>query len=366
MPKLNLETKDKAQEVIKEYLETTASDVLAEKINNGVLIEKDGKRLINRKTLDGFMKYACDEARKQAEKGKNSACIGQDVIFGWAIHYFEESAVEGTLYNEDGTEYKPVTKQPATIKPAVPPKPQPKPQMSLFELMDTTPAAEEPKKPVLPVVEEKPAEPVKETPKAEPEQPEEVFDDDDEISEEEQQEILAELAAEEERQAKEQQQKPAGSAMYRQYLDMQSKYPDCVVIYRLGDFYEIFGENAVKVAEELDLTLTGRDCGLDERVPMVGFPFHAADSCFQKLVDCGYKLAICETLDDVRCMSKACGDIIDEDTGEILAFGNGNPLETPPEEPDDELAKELEIAKAFNPESLCQLSELIGECFILR
>mgnify|MGYP000801520514 FL=1 len=94
MPELNLEPKDKAQEVIKEYLESNASDVLAEKINDGVIIEKDGKRLINRKTLDSFMKYACDEARKQAEKGKNSACIEQDVVFGWAIHYFEENSIE--------------------------------------------------------------------------------------------------------------------------------------------------------------------------------------------------------------------------------------------------------------------------------
>ena len=59
--------------------------------------------------------------------------------------------------------------------------------------------------------------------------------------------------------------------MYRQYLDIQRKYPDCIVAYRLGDFYEVFGENAVKIAKELDLTLTGRDCGLDERIPMVGF-----------------------------------------------------------------------------------------------
>lgn len=73
--KLNLETKNKEQELIKAYLEENASETLAEKINNGVPAEKDGKRLINRKTLDGFMKYACDEARKQAEKGTNSACI---------------------------------------------------------------------------------------------------------------------------------------------------------------------------------------------------------------------------------------------------------------------------------------------------
>lgn len=351
---LNLIAKTPEQELVKAYLQKNASDVLAEKINDGVIIEKDGKRLINRKTLDGFMKYACDEARKQAGKGKNSACIGQDVVFGWAIHFFEENSIEGTLYNEDGTEYNPAPakKQSVPAKPAVQPKPQPKPQMSLFDFMTE---------------QEKPVEPVKETAKAEPEQPEEVFDDDDEISEEEQREILAELAAEEERTAREQQQKPAGSAMYRQYTDIQAKYPDCVVVYRLGDFYEVFGENAVKIAEELDLTLTGRDCGLDERVPMVGFPYHAADTYFRKLVDSGYKLAVCETLDDVRCMSKVKNDIIDEDTGEILALGNGNPLEKPPEEPDDDLLyKEKQAAKAFDMDALCKLDELLGQCLNVR
>lgn len=90
--KLNLETKNKEQELIKAYLEENASETLAEKINNGVPAEKDGKRLINRKTLDGFMKYACDEARKQAEKGTNSACIQDSVVFGWAVHYLRRTA----------------------------------------------------------------------------------------------------------------------------------------------------------------------------------------------------------------------------------------------------------------------------------
>ena len=106
MQTLNLIAKTPSQELVKAYLQENASAVLAEKINDGVIIEKDGKRLINRKTLEGFFKYACDEARKQAEKGKNSACIPDSVVFGWAIHYFEENGIEGTLYNEDGTIYK--------------------------------------------------------------------------------------------------------------------------------------------------------------------------------------------------------------------------------------------------------------------
>lgn len=108
MTKLNLEATSREQEIIKAYLEENASETLAEKINNGKPIKKDGKRLINRKTLDDFMRYACDEARKLAAKGASSACVEDKVVFGWAIHYFEEDSIEGTLYNADNTEYEPV------------------------------------------------------------------------------------------------------------------------------------------------------------------------------------------------------------------------------------------------------------------
>lgn len=139
MIELNLQTSNKQEEIIKEYLENNVSEVLADKINNGVKIVKDNKTLINKKTLSGFMKYAYEEARKLAEKGSNCACIEDKVVFGWAIHYFEEDAIEGNLYNEDGTEYKiekPITK-PA---PKVEVKPQQKKveskQSTLFDLMN--------------------------------------------------------------------------------------------------------------------------------------------------------------------------------------------------------------------------------------
>ena len=136
MKQLNLEAKTKEQQRIKAYLEENASDILAGKINNGVLIKKDGKILLNRKTLDGFMSFATEEARKQAEKGARYAMVEDDVVFGWAVHYFEEDSIEGTLYNEDGSEYKTQPK-PAAKAPTVKaqPKPQPKPQMSMFDLM---------------------------------------------------------------------------------------------------------------------------------------------------------------------------------------------------------------------------------------
>ena len=121
--RLNLETKNKEQEIVKAYLEENASETLAEKINNGTPFEKDGRTFINKKTLDGFMRYASSEARKFASKGANSACVEDKVVYGWAVHYFEEESIEGTLYNEDGTEYKPAPKTtPAKVKKYAPPK----------------------------------------------------------------------------------------------------------------------------------------------------------------------------------------------------------------------------------------------------
>ena len=88
------------------------------------------------------------------------------------------------------------------------------------------------------------------------------------------------------------------SPMMRHYLEIKEKYKDCVVFYRLGDFYEMFFEDAKEVSQLLDLTLTGRDCGLEERAPMCGIPYHAADTYIAKLVSLGKKVAICEQLTD--------------------------------------------------------------------
>lgn len=85
--------------------------------------------------------------------------------------------------------------------------------------------------------------------------------------------------------------------MYQHYQTVKEKYKDCIVLYRLGDFYEMFGEDAIASANELNLTLTGRDCGLAERVPMTGIPYHAADVYISKLVSRGYKVAVAEPLE---------------------------------------------------------------------
>lgn len=86
--------------------------------------------------------------------------------------------------------------------------------------------------------------------------------------------------------------------MMRQYLELKEKYSDCLLFFRLGDFYEMFFEDAKTAAKELDLVLTGRDCGLSERAPMCGVPYHAVDNYISKLIEKGYKVAICEQIED--------------------------------------------------------------------
>ena len=90
------------------------------------------------------------------------------------------------------------------------------------------------------------------------------------------------------------------SPMMQNYLETKEKYQDCVLFYRLGDFYEMFFDDAVEVSRELELTLTGKDCGLEERAPMCGIPYHAADNYIARLVAKGYKVAICEQLEDPK------------------------------------------------------------------
>lgn len=88
------------------------------------------------------------------------------------------------------------------------------------------------------------------------------------------------------------------SPMMKQYLEVKDKHTDCILFFRLGDFYEMFFDDAIVVSKALELTLTGRDCGLEERAPMCGIPFHAADIYIKKLIDLGYKVAVCEQLTD--------------------------------------------------------------------
>ena len=358
MPKLNLETKNKAQELIKAYLEENASEFLADKINNGVRVQKDGKTLINKKTLDGFMTYATDEAKKQAEKSARSACIEDAVVYGWAVHFFEEDSIESTLYNEDGTEYKP-PKPVAKTKPAVsspaPAAPKPKPQMSLFDMLD--------------------APSNKQTTPSETEELDEQDipddEDDEEPTEKEKQEVLAELVEKEREIEKKPVPKPAGSPLWQNYTALQSKYPEHILAYRVGDFYEVFGDNAKLLAEPLDLTLTSRDCGLAERVLMVGFPYHAADNYLSKAVENGLKIAVAESFDEPvklyeRQTTPSSPAPVDDGkhwVDEKTYIDEDGVVHNLDEETDDE--PEFDMS-AFDTEALAILDELLGNQIEMR
>lgn len=318
MSNLNLKANTLEEQIILKHLIPQVSDVLAEKINNGVHIQKEGKTLINKKDLSTFMDYLYEEAKKRIpEKARHGKqCVGMEGedILGIAIHYFEEDSIEGKLYNEDGTEYqppKPVKKTTTPSTPAVPytpPNPAPKPQLNIFDMLTDRTTSEIPPKPV-----------VQEQPKPEPKK---------------------------------------GSPMYQHFLAVKEKYNDCIIFYRLGDFYEMFGDDAVTTAKELDLTLTGRDCGLNKRVPMTGIPFHAADKYIAKLVQKNYKVAVCEPINGgitaERVITKQPEDnrLVDVVTGEILS---------------DEVEElSVEEMRQFDgdlnePEELITVSKLIGE-----
>ena len=90
------------------------------------------------------------------------------------------------------------------------------------------------------------------------------------------------------------------SPMMQQYMETKSQYPDCILFYRLGDFYEMFFDDALTASKELEITLTGKNCGMEERAPMCGVPYHAVDGYLTKLVSKGYKVAICEQVEDPK------------------------------------------------------------------
>ena len=232
MIKLNLETNCREQEIIKEYLEENASETLADKINNGVKIKKDNKALINKKTLDTFLQYACEEARKLAKKNAKGACIEDKTVLAWAIHYFEEDTIEGVLLNEDGSEYKKT--------PPTPPKqietPKPKKennQQSFFDMLDLSTNTQE--------------------------------------SEDKTEEIVEEI-------------KQEFPDWYLKYVDTQESYPDSLVFIKLGDFYEAFNETAKIIAKEMILTLTKKSFDT-LKVDMAGFPYHVKEDYVVRVRD---------------------------------------------------------------------------------
>ncbi len=107
------------------------------------------------------------------------------------------------------------------------------------------------------------------------------------------------------------------SAMMKQYLDIKDKYQDCILFFRVGDFYEMFFDDAIKASKAIELTLTGKDCGLEERAPMCGVPYHAVDTYIKRLIDLGFKVAVCEQLTD----PSASKDIVVRDVVRVVTPG---------------------------------------------
>jgi len=107
--------------------------------------------------------------------------------------------------------------------------------------------------------------------------------------------------------------------MMRKYFLIKDNYPDCLLFFRLGDFYEMFFDDAVTASRVLDLTLTGRDCGLGERAPMCGVPYHAVDNYIRKLIENGYRVAICEQLSDPANTAK--GELVERDVVRVVSSG---------------------------------------------
>ena len=358
MIKLNLQAENDCQQSIKDYLENNVSEILAKKINNGVPVEKDGKTLINRKTLSDFWRYACERATKESKE-----YVANETVFGWAIHYFEESDFIGKLYNEDGTEYKPAP-PPIQPKPYTPPttpsvKKEVKPQISLFDIMENT--------------EDKTDAPKEEQTQTEIETAPEVAE-----REEEQEEISPDVPDEQEETPVEEEQtdeqpeeeceyefdeetgevistKPVQQSSidekYKTYLEYQAQHPKSLVAIRVGDFYEFLGENAVIVSDELGLTLIGRDIGLPARVPMVGIPDHTRDAYFNKLAK-NYSIVVAEN--DKYSTYHGCqnNEIVVDKQPEIT------PIEQIPEEQEEDFENERALSQFFDMDALCFLSEL--------
>ena len=145
--------------------------------------------------------------------------------------------------------------------------------------------------------------------------------------------------------------------MMQNYLDTKEKYKDCILFYRLGDFYEMFFDDAITVSKELELTLTGKDCGLEERAPMCGIPHHARDTYIPKLVEKGYKVAICEQLED----PKYAKGIVKRDVVKIVTPGTITELSMLDEKRNNYIAT-LIIEKKECAIAFCDIST--GEFFV--
>ena len=327
MTKLNLAAKGDDQIAVLNYLQQNTTDVLADKINNGVQIVKDGVTLINKKTLDGFFRYATEEARKLVAQNARCACVLDRVVFGWAIHYFEEDEIEGTLYNLDGTEYKtvkPIATPTVATKSVITKPKKNEGQLSIFDmtLPDDEPddtgdnvcdgtedcdevqvACEPTDKPTaqqvsIPIITHNGVQTLTPTqvaiPQAVaiPEQPTHPITT----------APITTQSADSNADDK--------AMFYYKYEIMQRQYPNNILLYRVGDFYEALDRNAELLARTIGLTLTGLFCGEAGRHPMCGIPYHALDMYVEKIKQ-HFAITIMDSDNDVRVVEKTELSVVD-------------------------------------------------------
>ena len=330
MTKLNLAAKGDDQIAVLNYLQQNAGDVLADKINNGVRIVKDGVTLINKKTLDGFFRYATEEARKLVAKDARCACVLDRVVFGWAIHYFEEDEIEGTLYNLDGTEYKtavkPATTPTVTTKSVVTKPRRNEGQLSIFDMTlpddesDDTgedvcdeaddsdevqavcehaiqPTSQQVSIPITTHADTSVATPAQSINTQQPfvatsKQPTQPITTQSTFKQ------SANSHADDK------------AMFYYKYEIMQRQYPNNILLYRVGDFYEALDKGAELLARTIGLTLTGLSCGEAGRHPMCGIPYHAIDVYVDKIKQ-HFAITIMDSDNDVRIVKKTELSVVD-------------------------------------------------------
>lgn len=271
------------------------------------------------------MQFACNEAKKLAEKNARYACVSDDIVYGWAIHYFEEESIEGILYNEDGTEYKKVTpvqhKTTVTSTKVISKTKKNDGQVSIFDMNFSETEQDD----VDDIDEEN-----DETPPSGTGQANVVSTLSPKVTGQQSIEIPK--------------QTPQGAysqaeLFYAKYEIIQKQYADSILFYRLGDFYEALGESAEKASNALDLTLTSKNCGSMGRVPMCGIPYHAVEVYVTKLRT-KYSVVLMHSDKDLKeYPKKNFEDIVQENAEKIDAIADDELGLVIDEETDEQIDK---------------------------
>ena len=353
------------EHIIAIHLKNVIPETVAHKLMNGVHIEQDGKQLINKKSIKLFLQYLCEKMYNAAKNNKNKTqnvkAVAKEgtAILDEAIKYFNDDKIIGELYDESGKLYKKAPELPKEIAKATktmavaqkkePDKPQ---QFTLFSLLEENKVQQ-------PIAVETPR---VEQPKQEAilfsDSPDDVKEEDDEENnkygepdDEEETPCAFDVDMETGEILSPQISQPQGSPLYQKYMYFQNQNPQAVIAYRLGDFFEIFGDNAIKVSNRLELILTGRDFGLIERIPMIGFPYHASDTYFRKIAEFA-PLIVVE--DDT-----ATPYILEEKTAiSTPTIKEQEPTVYEDTDDEDDFEKERALQRFFDKDALCALYEL--------